>query len=111
MLHELHIQNYAVIEDLAIEFRRGLNLLSGEAGSGKSIVVDAVGLALGGRASPEIIRTGGDPAVVTAVFRRDEELAPSNGPFARGRQAEPARTPWTAWVEDDGLAGRDDPGV
>ena len=111
MLHELHIQNYAVIEDLAIEFRRGLNLLSGETGSGKSILVDAVGLALGGRASPEIIRTGADRAVVTAVFRRDEEQAPSNGPFARGRQAEPARQSWTAWFEEHGLEGGEEPEV
>ena len=55
MLRELQIQNYAVIENLSIEFHRGLNLLSGETGSGKSILVDALGLALGGRASPEVI--------------------------------------------------------
>ena len=117
MLHELHIQNYAVIEDLAIEFRRGLNLLSGETGSGKSILVDAVGLALGGRASPEIIRTGAERAVVTAIFRRDEEQAPSNGPLARGRQGEPAshsrpvRQSWTAWFEEHGLEGGEEPEV
>src|SRR5438094_1666614 len=117
MLHELHIQNYAVIEDLAIEFRRGLNLLSGETGSGKSILVDAVGLALGGRASPEIIRTGADRAVVTAIFRGDEEQAPNDGPFAQGQQGEPARQsrparpPWTPWFEEHGLEGGEEPEV
>jgi len=71
MLHELHIQNYAVIESLALEFRPGLTLLSGETGSGKSILVDALGLALGGRASPDVIRTGAERATVTAVFRAE----------------------------------------
>jgi DNA repair protein RecN (Recombination protein N) len=69
MLHEIHIQNYAVIDDLTVEFRPGLNLLSGETGSGKSIVIDALGLALGGRATSDLIRTGCDRATVTAVFR------------------------------------------
>ncbi len=71
MLHELHIQNYAVIEALALEFQPGLTLLSGETGSGKSILVDALGLALGGRASPDVIRTGADRATITAVFRAE----------------------------------------
>jgi DNA repair protein RecN (Recombination protein N) len=69
MLQEIHIQNYAVIEKLSLEFGLGLNLLSGETGSGKSILVDALGLALGGRASPEVIRTGCDRATVAAAFR------------------------------------------
>ena len=58
MLHEIHVQNYAVIDSLQVEFAPGLNLLSGETGSGKSILVDALGLALGGRASAEVIRSG-----------------------------------------------------
>lgn len=68
MLREISIQNYAVVESLRLELFPGLNLLSGETGSGKSILVDALGLALGGRASPEVIRTGEERAVVTAVF-------------------------------------------
>ena len=79
MLHEIHIQNYAVIDDLAVEFHPGLNLLSGETGSGKSIVVDALELALGGRAAADIIRTGCDRATVTAVFR-----APGQSAWQRG---------------------------
>jgi DNA repair protein RecN (Recombination protein N) len=86
MLHEIHIQNYAVIDSLQVEFAPGLNLLSGETGSGKSILVDALGLALGGRASPEVIRSGQERAQVTAVFRTE-------GP-----------PPWSAWLEECGLA-------
>jgi len=86
MLHEIHIQNYAVIDTLKVEFAPGLNLLSGETGSGKSILVDALGLALGGRASPEVIRTGQERAQVTAVFRSE------------------GRPPWSNWLEEHGLA-------
>jgi DNA repair protein RecN (Recombination protein N) len=79
MLHEIHIQNYAVIDDLTVEFHPGLNLLSGETGSGKSIVVGALGLALGGRAAADVIRTGCDRATVTAVFRSPEQLSWQSG--------------------------------
>src|SRR5690348_493417 len=72
MLHEIHIQNYAVIDELTVEFHSGLNLLSGETGSGKSIVIDALGLALGGRAATDVIRTGCDRATITAFFRAPE---------------------------------------
>src|SRR6478672_8541855 len=58
MLLELVVENYAVVERLRIHFHAGLNLLTGETGSGKSIVVDALGLLLGGRASAEMVRTG-----------------------------------------------------
>jgi len=68
VLAELVIENYAVIERLRVRFHRGLNLLTGETGSGKSIVVDAFGLLLGGRASPEMIRTGADRARVSGIF-------------------------------------------
>jgi DNA repair protein RecN (Recombination protein N) len=90
MLHEIHIQNYAVIDALKVEFAPGLNLLSGETGSGKSILVDALGLALGGRASPEVIRTGQERAQVTAVFRSE------------------GRSPWSEWLEEFGLAQEDE---
>src|SRR5690349_11623027 len=110
MLHELHIQNYAVIEELALEFHGGLNLVSGETGSGKSILVDAVELALGGRASPDVIRTGAERAVVSAVFRRGEEPA-SDGSSSRGGKGEPVRDPWSAWFEEYGLEGGAEPEV
>ncbi|HEV2351863.1 MAG TPA: DNA repair protein RecN [Terriglobia bacterium] len=94
MLREIHIQNYAVVEKLALEFHPGLNLLSGETGSGKSILVDALGMALGGRASPDMVRTGQDCATVIAIFRTEARSQ-------RGRV-------WKAWFEEFGLAGADE---
>ena len=69
MLQQLHIENYALIDRLALEFGPGLNLLTGETGSGKSIVVDALGLLLGGRPSPDAIRAGAERAVLCGVFQ------------------------------------------
>jgi len=68
MLQELVVENYAVVERLRIHFHAGLNLLTGETGSGKSIVVDALGLLLGGRASAEMVRTGESRARVAGIF-------------------------------------------
>lgn len=68
MLIELNIQNIALIESLTLEFGRGFNVLTGETGAGKSIVVDSLSMALGGRADRELIRTGADRAAVQAVF-------------------------------------------
>src|ERR1039458_3505176 len=58
MLVELLVENYAVVDRIRVRFHPGLNLLTGETGRGKSIVVDAFGLLLGARASPEMIRSG-----------------------------------------------------
>lgn len=68
MLRHLVVSNYALIDQLEFELHEGLNLLSGETGSGKSIIVDALGLLLGSKASPEMVRTGCDRASVTGVF-------------------------------------------
>lgn len=68
MLRELHIRNLAIIDDLTIEFDKGLNVLTGETGAGKSIIIDALSLALGERASSELIRSGEKEAVVEAFF-------------------------------------------
>ncbi len=68
MLQHLHIENYALIDTLDLEFRPGFNLLTGETGSGKSIVVEALGLLLGEKASPEVIRSGAARARITGVF-------------------------------------------
>ena len=76
MLAELRLENYAVIDNVVIEFAPGLNLLTGETGAGKSILIDALGLLLGEKASSDVIRTGADRAVVAAVFE-------SEGPAAR----------------------------
>ncbi len=68
MLLELHLENYAVIDHVAVEFASGLNLLTGETGAGKSILIDALALLLGDKASSDVIRSGSDRAVVSAVF-------------------------------------------
>jgi DNA repair protein RecN (Recombination protein N) len=68
MLLELVVENYAVVERLRVHFHAGLNLLTGETGSGKSIVVDALGLLLGGRASADSVRTGATRARVAGIF-------------------------------------------
>ncbi|MDP9170075.1 MAG: AAA family ATPase, partial [Acidobacteriota bacterium] len=68
MLHELVLENYAVVDRLSVRFHSGLNLLTGETGSGKSIIVDALGLLLGGRASADTIRSGRDRARVSGLF-------------------------------------------
>lgn len=68
MLQELRIRNFAIIQTLDVIFDKGLTILSGETGAGKSILVGALGLLLGGRASADMIRTGSDEATVEAVF-------------------------------------------
>ena len=71
MLTELHIENIAVIERADIEPGPGLNVLTGETGAGKSIVIDSLGAVLGARARRELVRTGAARASVTAVFTTD----------------------------------------
>ena len=68
MLAELRLENYAVMDNVVVEFGAGLNLLTGETGAGKSILIDALALLLGEKASSEVIRSGTDRAVVSAVF-------------------------------------------
>jgi len=68
VLAELRLENYAVIDNIAVEFAPGLNLLTGETGAGKSILIDALALLLGDKASSDVIRSGTERAVVAAVF-------------------------------------------
>src|SRR6476620_10111306 len=68
MLRFLRIQHLAVIDSVEVEFEPGLNVLTGETGAGKSMLVEAVGLLMGGRASADLIRTGETQATVQAVF-------------------------------------------
>ncbi|NJD69674.1 MAG: DNA repair protein RecN [candidate division NC10 bacterium] len=75
MLRELHITNFALIDDLRVEFGPGLNVLTGETGAGKSIIIDALGLALGMRGEAEQIRTGADGTIVEAAFDDCDEEA------------------------------------
>ncbi|MFN4034294.1 MAG: AAA family ATPase, partial [Fimbriimonadales bacterium] len=69
MLHMLHIENLAIIDRLEVSFAAGLNALTGETGAGKSILLDALNLALGERADPTLIRAGAEKLRVNAVFQ------------------------------------------
>ncbi|MCB9138507.1 MAG: DNA repair protein RecN [Caldilineaceae bacterium] len=71
MLHELRIRNFAIIDDLQLRFGPGLNILTGETGAGKSIIIDAVSLLLGDRALSEWVRAGTERAEIEATFRLD----------------------------------------
>src|SRR5215475_12236224 len=77
MLRELAIRNLAVVEEARVVFGPGLNVLTGETGAGKSIVIDALLLVRGARAQPDLIRTGAESASVEAIFE-----VPSTGPLA-----------------------------
>jgi DNA repair protein RecN (Recombination protein N) len=90
VLLELRVENYAVIDSLAVEFAPGLNLLTGETGAGKSILIDALSLLLGDKASTDMIRHGAEKAVVSGVFEADEKrvarLLEENGIEPEGNQ-------------------------
>lgn len=73
MISYINIKNFAVIENSEIEFHKGLNVITGETGSGKSIVIEAVSLALGARADSAFVRTGADKAMVQLVAELDGE--------------------------------------
>lgn len=68
MLRELRIQNYAIISEVSLEFSEGLNVITGETGAGKSILIDALSVLLGGRSSPDVIREGAGETVLEARF-------------------------------------------
>jgi DNA repair protein RecN (Recombination protein N) len=74
MLSELYIRNFAIIDELRLQFKRGFNVLTGETGAGKSIILDAVTLMLGGRADTTFVRAGAGEAYVEATFRLTKSL-------------------------------------
>jgi DNA repair protein RecN (Recombination protein N) len=89
MLVELRAENYAVIDHAIAVFGPGLNLLTGETGAGKSILVDALALLMGGKASTEIVRHGAEKAVVACVFESTpaaEAILEENGIDAEGNE-------------------------
>lgn len=94
MLHELTIQDFAIIDELHLRFGAGFNVLTGETGAGKSIIIDAVSLLLGARGDADLVRTGADRAAVEGVFALDEETQAAVDPL----------------LEQEGLEG-DAPGV
>src|ERR1700760_578760 len=74
MLRHLRVTNFAILSDVAIELGEGMNVLTGETGAGKSLIVEAVNLLRGGRASADIPRTGADEAVVEATVEVPDDL-------------------------------------
>jgi DNA repair protein RecN (Recombination protein N) len=74
MLLSLRINNFALIDQLELEFGAGLNVLTGETGAGKSIILDAIDLVLGGKVNSRMIRTGTERALIEATFRADESM-------------------------------------
>ena len=92
MLCELHVSNFAIIDDLRLTFDPGFNVLTGETGAGKSIIIDAVDMLLGGKAGQEVIRAGEDLTQIEGVFALTPDLA----------------TSLNALLEQEGLDG-DDP--
>ena len=89
MLIELRAENYAVIDHAIAVFGPGLNLLTGETGAGKSILVDALALLMGGKASTDVVRHGADKAVVSCVFESTpgaETILEENGIDAEGTE-------------------------
>ena len=92
MLVELRLENYAVIDSIAVGFGPGLNLLTGETGAGKSILIDALALLLGEKASADMIRAGAERASISAVFEADD----------------PVENPLTMILDQNGLDRSDD---
>ena len=86
MLAELGVKNFVLLEELSLSLEPGFNVLTGETGAGKSIVIGALGLVLGGRAAPDLVRPGAEEAEVEALF--DHRQAP---PSPRALRAKPAR--------------------
>lgn len=74
MLEKLHIRNFALIDELEIRFKAGLNVLTGETGSGKSIIFEAINFVLGEKADKDLIKSGKDMAEVSAVFTIDNDF-------------------------------------
>src|SRR6187200_1464419 len=86
MIRYLAIRNLAVIESVAVDFEHSFNVLTGETGAGKSILVEAVGLLLGGRSSADLVRTGEPLASIEAIFDDEgEELVVRREISAQGR--------------------------
>ncbi len=83
MLRELHIHNFGIIDDLTVPFAPGLNVLTGETGAGKSMIVDAVSAILGARAQPEWLRAGEKSGYVEGIFELEGDVAQRVSAFLR----------------------------
>ena len=72
MLHSLYIKNFAIIDEITVNFENGLNIITGETGTGKSLIIKAIKFLLGDRFTKELLRTGTDHIVIEGVFRRND---------------------------------------
>ncbi len=88
MLSELRITDFAIIDRLEVQFAPGFNVITGETGAGKSIIIDAVDLVLGGRADSDFIRAGRERAVIEAVFKLSSELQAALAPLLNAERIE-----------------------
>jgi DNA repair protein RecN (Recombination protein N) len=114
MLHALQIRNFAIIDELELHFAPGLNILTGETGAGKSIIIDAVGLLLGDRAATEWVRAGSEVASIEATFSLPpSDSSPSSTAAETDHQSEdeehPAMLDVRALLEREGLDDPDQP--
>ena len=74
MLHNIYVKNLALIDEIEVELKKGLNILTGETGAGKSIILGSINLALGGRYSSDILRDEEEAGYVELTFYNDSEL-------------------------------------
>ena len=73
MLQNLHVKNLALIDETEVEFKEGLNILTGETGAGKSIIIGSINLALGQKVPKEMLKENGEPAMVELIFSIDDD--------------------------------------
>ncbi len=88
MLRNLHVKNLALIDEMEVEFEEGLNILTGETGAGKSLIIGSINMALGQKVPKEIIKEGADYALVELIFEVKSEVPSQiagNGYFSGGR--------------------------
>ena len=72
MLHSLYIKNFAIIDEIRVNFEDGLNIITGETGTGKSLIIKAIKFLLGERFTGEVLRTGTDQLVIEGVFIKND---------------------------------------
>lgn len=109
MLHELSIRNFAIIDDLHLTFGNGLNILTGETGAGKSIIIDALGLLLGDRGATEWVRAGTELAQIEAIFylpKASELALEVNRVLADQELDDPDSPEWLTLSREVRLSGR-----
>lgn len=106
MLSELFIRNFAIIDELRLELNPGFNVLTGETGAGKSIILDAVMLVLGGRADTTVVRAGSDEAYVEATFRLEPPLRETLRPVLEAEGLDEEQEEFVILARETRLNGR-----